>query len=195
MASLSSLGEGKPQVLLAQVLLRGRFCEAIANSAKLRLGESDPFLLGMFSLLDAILGRPLQGILDDLNIGRNIRNALLGIAGDGDLLSLILRIVKSYEVGDWREVDAAAQVIGISPDDLNACYLNSLSWVDTIFAPDEQKGRPNHASVPVGLRRHADAPVAGRKNCRYNVLGVGISTLATSVAFAFLPRMVCGWCC
>jgi c-di-GMP-related signal transduction protein len=163
MASLSSLGKGKPQVLLAQVLLRGRFCETIANSAKLPLGESDPFLLGMFSLLDAILGRPLQGILDDLNIGRNIRNALLGIASDGDLLSLILRIVKAYEVGDWREVDRAAQAIGMSPDDLNACYLDSLSWVDTIFTPDEQKVQADRVSVPVGFCP-AQKPLAGSKS-------------------------------
>lgn len=151
MASLCSLGKGKPQVLLAQVLLRGRFCETIAYSANLPLEESDPFLLGMFSLLDAILGRSLQGILDDLNIGRNIRNALLGVAGDVDPLSLVLRIVKSYEVGDWREVDRAAQVIGMSPDDLNTCYLDSLSWVDTIFTPDEQTWESDGVSVPAGF--------------------------------------------
>jgi c-di-GMP-related signal transduction protein len=163
MACLSNLGESRPSALMAQVLMRGRFCEVISSSAKLSLGGSDPFLVGMFSLLDAILGRPLQGILDDLNISRNIRNALLGTAGDADLLSLFLRIVKSYEVGDWRQVEAALQVIGMSPDDLLTCYMDSVSWVDTVYMPDRQRVRAGRLSVPVAFRRDWDVSVAGSK--------------------------------
>jgi c-di-GMP-related signal transduction protein len=68
MASLSSLGGNRPPVLIAQVLTRGRFCEAVASAAKMP-GDSDPFILGMFSLLDVILQKPLEGVLNDLNIG------------------------------------------------------------------------------------------------------------------------------
>ena len=133
-------GRGRPPVLMAQVLMRGRFCEAIASAAKVSLGESDPFLLGMFSLLDAILQRPLPGILDDLNIGPRIRNALLGTAGESDPLTLLLHIVKCYEVADWQGVETAAGAVGLSADVLSTCYLESLTWVDTVFTPDEQKG-------------------------------------------------------
>ena len=147
---------------MAQVLMRGRFCEAIAGSAKVSLGDSDPFLLGMFSLLDAILGRPLQGALDDLNIGRNIRNALLGTAADADPLSLVLRIVKSYEVGNWQEVDTAARVMGLAADALSTCYIESLSWVDTVFSPDEQKWRGDRSSAQIDFHRNKEsAPASG----------------------------------
>jgi c-di-GMP-related signal transduction protein len=162
MASLSSLGQNRPPVLMAQVLLRGRFCEAIAGSAKLLLGESDPFLFGMLSLLDAILGSPLQGIQDDFNIGRNVQSALLGTAGEGDPLSPLLRIVKSYEVGDWDEVEAASRIIGLSADDLSACYLESLSWVDTVFSPDEQKWRGDRSSAPIDFHRNKESAPASR---------------------------------
>ena len=164
MASLSGLGNSRPPVLMAQVLMRGRFCEAIAGSAKVSLGDSDPFLLGMFSLLDAILGRPLQGVLDDLNISRNIRNALLGTAAEGDPLSLVLRIVKSYEVGNWQEVDTAARVMGLAADALSTCYLESLSWVDTVFSPDEQKWRGDRSSAPIDFHRNKEsAPASGMR--------------------------------
>jgi EAL and modified HD-GYP domain-containing signal transduction protein len=153
MASLSNMGQSRPPVLMAQVLMRGRFCEVIASSAKLPLGDSDPFLLGMFSLLDAILQRPLQGILADLNIGRNIRDALLGTAGEADPLSLLLRIVKSYEVGDWPEVDAAARMIGLSADVLSTRYLESLSWIESVSSPDEQKWREDRPTVPIDFHR------------------------------------------
>jgi EAL and modified HD-GYP domain-containing signal transduction protein len=158
MASLSSLAQNRPPVLMAQVLMRGRFCEVIAGAAKLSMGDSDPFLLGMFSLLGAILQRPLEGILDDLNIGRNIRNALLGAGGEADPLSMVLGIVKSYERADFREVDAAARVIGMSPGALSACYLESLSWVETVFSPDEKTWRTAHSSGPIDFHRNRATP-------------------------------------
>ncbi len=152
MASLSSLSRNRPPVLMAQVLMRGRFCEAIAASAKAPLGQADPFLLGMFSLLDAILGRPLEGILNDLNIGPNLRRALLESENATDPLSLILRIVKAYEVGNWQAVRMGAQAIGISATDLNSAYVNSVGWVDTIFSPEDggSEGRP---PLPMAFRQ------------------------------------------
>ena len=90
MATVSSLVQHRPPVLMAQVLMRGRFAETIADFARLSLGDSDPFLVGMLSLLDAILQRRLETILDELNIGPRIRDALLGTGGEGDLLALVL---------------------------------------------------------------------------------------------------------
>jgi len=155
MASLSILGGRRPTVLIAQVLMRGRFCEAIACSAKLPLGESDPFLLGILSLLDALLEKPL-GIHDDLNISRNIQSAILETAGEADPLSLLLRIVKSYEVGDWDEVEAAARVIGLSASDLTACYLESLTWVDAVSSSDHQTRRSIRLPVPIDFQRNPE---------------------------------------
>jgi len=148
MASLSGLGRTRPAVLMMQVLMRGRFSEVIARASKLSTGDVDPFLLGMFSLLDAILQRPLAGILNDLNISRNIRDALLGTMPESDPLSLLLTIVKAYEAGDWQKVGSVAQTIGLSADALSACYLESLSWVDSVFAFDEQKGPAARQSKP-----------------------------------------------
>jgi len=107
----------------------------------------------MFSLLGAILQRPLERILDELNIGQDIRNALLGIKGEADSLSLVLRIVKSWEVGDWQGVESAAEVIGLPADDLSTCYLESVAWVETVFSHDDQKWPAARSSAPTGFHR------------------------------------------
>jgi EAL and modified HD-GYP domain-containing signal transduction protein len=160
MATVSSLVQHRPPVLMAQVLMRGRLSETIAGFAKLPLGDSDPFLVGMFSLLDAILQRPLDAILGELNIGPKIRNALLGAGGEADLLSLVLRIVKSYEVGDWQGVQSAAQVIGLSAEELNTCYLESLAWVETVFSYDEQKWTAASSPASMDFHRNPEARAA-----------------------------------
>jgi EAL and modified HD-GYP domain-containing signal transduction protein len=110
----------------------------------------------MFSLLDAILQRPLREILAELNIGSNTRKALLGTGGDADPLSLVLRIVKSYELGDFDRVQAAARVIGLSADALSTCYFQSLCWVETVFSPDEETWRGAHLSAPVSFHRNGE---------------------------------------
>jgi c-di-GMP-related signal transduction protein len=153
MASLSSLGENRPPVLMAQVLMRGRFCEAIARLMTLPPGEADPFLIGMFSLLDAILQRPLQGILDEMNIGSNIRDALLGEGSAANPVALVLKIVKSYELGDFASVDATARAARILPEELSAAYLVSLFWVETVFSPDEKRWRASQPVEPAGFHR------------------------------------------
>jgi c-di-GMP-related signal transduction protein len=158
MAGLSSMGQNRPPVLMAQVLMRGRFCEEIAGAANLHLGDADPFLAGMFSLLDAILRRPLGEILSELNIGRSIRKALLGTGEADDSLSCVLAIVKSWELGDFHAVDAAARAIHLSPDELNSSWLRSLSWVDTVHSADERTWRAAHPSPLSGFHRNAESP-------------------------------------
>jgi len=153
MASLTSLGQNRPVVLMTHVLMRGRFCETIAASARLTSGAADPFLLGMFSLLDAILQRPLAGILDDLNIASSLRHALVGLADRDDPLAQILRIVRSYELGDWLEVTRTAREIGITADALGTCYLESLSWVESVALNDDPGGKADRLAAPIVFHR------------------------------------------
>jgi c-di-GMP-related signal transduction protein len=161
MACLAALGRNRPRVLMTQVLMRGRFCETLARSAQLSLGESDPFLLGMFSLLDAILERPLEGILNDLNIGSVLRSALLGTAGAEDRLSTLLKIVKAYEAGDWKTVEEAGASIGLIIGPLTTSYLESLYWVDAVAA--DEKGKQNEAvpAAPDYMRNTGQIPAPG----------------------------------
>lgn len=156
MASINSLGQNRPPILMARVLMRGRFCEEIVASANLNIGDADPFLVGMFSLLDAILRRPLREILAELNIGRQIRSALLGTAEEGDPLALVLGIVKAWERSEFQVVDTAARAIHLSPDALNACYLRSLEWVESVHASDEKTWRASHTAPLMGFHRDTE---------------------------------------
>jgi EAL and modified HD-GYP domain-containing signal transduction protein len=120
-ASLSAMGVNPCSPLMSRVLMRGRFCETIARAVRPSLRESDAFLLGVLSLVETLLDRVPLEIYDDLGI-------------EADPLSLILRIVKSHEAGDWNDVEEVSRVVGLSEEALNACYLDSLWWVDAALA-------------------------------------------------------------
>jgi EAL and modified HD-GYP domain-containing signal transduction protein len=163
MASLTTIGPGTPRVLVGQVLMRGRFCELIANSAQLSFGGADPFLVGMFSLLDALLRRPLRGILDDLNISTEIRDVLLGNAGEDDALRLTLEIVKAYETGEWSKIGLAAAKLHVSTEVLSTLYLESLTWVESVHPHDDPPAvSSRRSSVPMASPAGKDPRLPAR---------------------------------
>lgn len=151
-AGLRALVQNRPPVLAAQVLTRGRFCEALIDQARTRVGDADPFMMGMFSLLDSIMETPLHKILDELKLGDKIRRALLGIAEADDPLFLALKTVKAYERSDFHSVQDAVRRLGLSSDDLRKCYIDSLKWVE-LFASDQGTWPATRQADRRGFRR------------------------------------------
>ncbi len=152
MSALSSLSEGRPPVLVPQLLLRGRFCQFIAESSKLPCGASDPFLAGMFSLLGAVLQRPLPETLDDLNIAPNLREALSGPLDVASPISRVLHLVKCYEAANWDVVETLMAGMNLSADQLTAGYLEAAAWVDGVLAA------PDRADALPAASFHRDPP-------------------------------------
>ena len=74
---VAAMGDDKPGELVRVPLIRGRFCELLADAAGLEPLAGDLFLLGLLSLLDAMLDKPLSQILAELPVEEEIKNALL----------------------------------------------------------------------------------------------------------------------
>ncbi|MDE3197090.1 MAG: HDOD domain-containing protein [Acidobacteriota bacterium] len=160
MASVPALAQNRPPVLVSQVLMRGRFCELLAERAGISRDETDPFLAGMFSLLDAILPKSLPEILDELSIGESVRKSLLGMAGEDDPLSNALGIVKAYERADFEGIEGAAKRLQLSTAEMNRCYLEGLQWVRSFIANYEHTWPATRASDRTGFRRPKQPPKA-----------------------------------
>jgi EAL and modified HD-GYP domain-containing signal transduction protein len=128
MAVLPGLGQPKNPALMSLALFRGRFCELIGTASGRCTGGADPFLLGIASLLDAILERPLNEVLADLNISPRLQHALIGPASD-DPFHQIISTVRFYERGDWDL--APSEVLGLDARKLNELCLSALSWTDS----------------------------------------------------------------
>ena len=75
-----------------------RCCELIGQKLQGRGGDTELFLLGLCSLLDAILNRPLTDALADLPLSAEIRAALMG---EANVARAVLDVVVAYESGDW----------------------------------------------------------------------------------------------
>ncbi len=124
LVAMAALADDKPEELYVQAIVRARFCEAIGQAGG---GETRGFLLGMFSLIDAMLDRPLREVLVELPIDDAIKNALLG---NESPLRGIYDAVLAYERGEWVVVHAYAASLGITPEELGGMYLDAVIWAE-----------------------------------------------------------------
>lgn len=125
-----SMLEDKPQELLVTGAVRGRFCELICQRLGLQAIGFDPFLIGLFSILDVLLDRPLAEILDELPIAPEIKDALLGRP---TLIGSVHKLVIAYERADWEEVSDLAKRVNLPEEELPTLYTKAVSWADQFF--------------------------------------------------------------
>jgi EAL and modified HD-GYP domain-containing signal transduction protein len=76
----------------------------------------------LFSVVDALLDRPMSAALELLPFSEEIRDALLGRPGD---LRSILDCTLAYEAGNWENVRCG----DLSTDIIRECYLESIAFV------------------------------------------------------------------
>lgn len=131
--ALTALGADVPDELVATSTLRGRVCEIIARAdTSGTLG--DGFLLGMCSLLDAILEVPMEQILRHLPLPAETEAAL---RGDDNPSRRLLDCITAYERGDWNFYMMLEAKAGLAPNAVPNAYAQALLWYAEI-----QPGNP-----------------------------------------------------
>ncbi len=121
------LGQGKPDELVRTSIIRAKFCELIAIETGKDALSLELFLLGLFSLIDALLNTEMTIIMKHLPVSKKLKSALINGKGEfADYLKLIL----AYEAGDWDLVSKISCKIKISEKKLSQHYLEALGWAD-----------------------------------------------------------------
>lgn len=106
-------------------LLRARFAENLAEVFGLAMQKDELFLLGLFSVIDVILEKPMAEALEMIQVSKSISEAL--ISGSGKLAPIYEFIVK-YEAADWNEISRILLLKNIDMDLIHDAYMEALSW-------------------------------------------------------------------
>lgn len=116
--------------LVRKAYLRGLFIEKLIQSSNYTLSSDQGFLMGMFSLLDRILGASLTELLKDIDIDSDVKEALIGIP-DNDYAQF-LKYVMVYEMGNPRLV---LPDIGLTIGDkaVSDMYMGCIVNTDAAF--------------------------------------------------------------
>ena len=123
--SVGVLADGKPDELMTVPLVRGRFCELMAPLASVAAHANDLFLLGLLSVMDAILDQPLDSILAELPVRSEIKEALLAHTG---LYRQLLEIAIAHERAEWEKVSVLVAGTGMNEEQVSALYISAVDW-------------------------------------------------------------------
>jgi c-di-GMP-related signal transduction protein len=128
LAALGGLAKDKPNELIVQSMLRAQFAERLARLAGFS-NVQDWFLMGLFSLLDALLDQTIETALREIKLVRRVEEVLLHTALPDDRMAKAYSLICGYETGDWDGLMKLAECIGVKASDVRNEYVESARWV------------------------------------------------------------------
>jgi EAL and modified HD-GYP domain-containing signal transduction protein len=110
-------------------VVRGRLMELL--SAELLPPEEcdNAFVVGVFSLLDTMLGIPLKDALASVALPESIVDALLHRTG---VFAPFLTLTEACESGNEDDFRRAADELQLSNQQVNWAHLQALNWAETL---------------------------------------------------------------
>lgn len=121
---------GAPPVVGSTAVVRGRLMELLAAESMSPEECDAAFVVGVFSLLDVMLGMPMEQAVGLLTLQQPLVDALLhGTGAYADLLAL----ARACESGDSQEFRRAAAALHLSERQISLAHLDALAWADALI--------------------------------------------------------------
>lgn len=119
---MSKIIDSKPTELIVTGMIRGKMCEFLAENTHPEI-KHQMFIIGLFSVLDALMDQPLIELLDNVILSTPIKLALLDKAGiQGEVYQHVLQ----YEKCNWDELNK----LNVNANEYSQSYLNAVNWAD-----------------------------------------------------------------
>jgi len=120
---------GTPPATGQTAVVRGRLMELLANEFMSPEEADQAFVIGVFSMLDQMLGMPQASAVGLLNLPDELSTALLERS---NVHGRLLNLVEACESGDDDSFDQAAQALPLTSQQINWAHLQALAWADAI---------------------------------------------------------------
>jgi len=128
------LGDATPSTKARELLhlsaQRAKFFELLALASDRRSEAESLFLLGLFSLLPAMLDLPMRTILAKLSLADELCGALCGEKGP---YVIWLTMAQAIEDTRWDDMAQCALELGLPTGSVSTAYNASFQWADTLL--------------------------------------------------------------
>lgn len=124
-AVTNELYADKPNEITRLSLLRARFAENLAAVFKMDGKSEELFLMGLFSVLDLILDKPMEEALKMVKVSKEIVDALIDKKGK---LAPVYEFMIQYEYANWQEVSRQMILMNIDLQSVFEAYVEALQW-------------------------------------------------------------------
>jgi c-di-GMP-related signal transduction protein len=119
---------GYSPVLMQTAVIRGRFAELLGQTFLPRNEAENLFVAGMFSLLDRLLGVPMEDVLAKIQLSDSVNEALLRRQG---IYGPFLALAEACEL-NAADIESMAASLCIGAAQVNKAHLSALAWVQAL---------------------------------------------------------------
>jgi len=130
--AMNSMGVDKPSELLSYGLIRARMCELVSAATPLKERQHDLFITGMFSVIDALIDRPIDEVLAGIPIANDVKDTLLGESTD---LTPVFRVVLAILECRLNDMNEWMQRLSLDEAKITECYRDAIVWANEVFNP------------------------------------------------------------
>lgn len=127
---MRDLGKGRPDELVRLSLVRGKFCELLSTETPYKERKNEAFLVGIFSMLDLLVGEELSVILKEIPLSPDVKEALLG---ERNCFSQLLDLTVCYEFADWTDVEKIIEEMKIDEKMMTNHYVAALEFASAVM--------------------------------------------------------------
>jgi c-di-GMP-related signal transduction protein len=114
--------------MMKKAILRGRFVELMGKGMLPASDADNLFVVGMFSLIDRLLGVPMREVLGKVQLSEAVQQAILAREG---AYGPFLALAESCEE-DGARAAGLAEALFMSADQVNAAHLSALAWAQDL---------------------------------------------------------------
>lgn len=115
-------------------VVRGRLMELLAAEV-LPADEADnAFVVGIFSLLDSLLGIPMTKALESITLPASVTQTLLYRSG---CLANLLELTEACETANDEAFERCANLLNLSNHQVNMAHLHALAWAESLSSESE----------------------------------------------------------
>lgn len=126
----ASKDSAAPPAIGSTAIVRGRLTELLAAELLAPEDCDNAFIVGVFSLLDVMLGVPMAQSLHQLPLPEPVTDALLYRSGP---FAPFLDLTIACERGEDEGFAQAARALHLSNHQINWAHLQALAWADTLL--------------------------------------------------------------
>jgi EAL and modified HD-GYP domain-containing signal transduction protein len=118
---------GKPKQLTVMALARGRFCELMVKATLPTHSQSSAFLIGLLSLIDAMVDGDIQELMDKLPLHQDMKDAIIKRQGES---ANFLELCELFEKAEWKNIELFCQKIKVISEQCDVFFQDAIIWAD-----------------------------------------------------------------
>jgi EAL and modified HD-GYP domain-containing signal transduction protein len=110
---------------MTMAMVRAHMCQQLGAAMNCK-NVDQFFTVGLLSLLDALLDRPMGKVLEHLPLIEPLKGVLVERSG---IMGIALKCVEAYERCDWDHTSC----MNLDEKKIREAYLNSVAWSRAVF--------------------------------------------------------------